>query len=36
MLKSALPGGRVEADNIGLPVRGGEALPCGATAWWTP
>ena len=35
MLLSAL-GGRVTADNIGLPMQNGMVLPCGATARWTP
>lgn len=28
-------GGAVEADEIGLPVRGGPVLPCGASGRWT-
>jgi 23S rRNA (cytosine1962-C5)-methyltransferase len=36
MLKTALDGGNVEADNIGLPMDKALALPCGATARWTP
>ena len=36
MLHCALPKGRVEADNIALPIRAGMALPCGATARWMP
>ena len=35
MLLCAL-GGRVTADNIGLPMQTGMVLPCGATARWTP
>ena len=36
VLKTALPKGQIEADNIGLVMPGGMALPCGATARWTP
>ncbi len=36
MLRCALQGGQVEADNIALPIRAGMVLPCGATARWTP
>ncbi len=34
ILELALPEGRVEADEIGLPVKSGIYLPCGATARW--
>lgn len=35
-LTAALPGGVVEADNIGLLSEAGLNLPCGATARWRP
>ncbi|EOS72197.1 hypothetical protein C819_04366, partial [Lachnospiraceae bacterium 10-1] len=37
VLKLALPNGRVESDEVGLPIRrGGLVLPCGASGRWTP
>lgn len=37
VLSLALPAGRVEAEEIGLPItRGGLVLPCGASGRWTP
>ncbi len=34
ILELAIKGGKVEADEIGLPVKSGICLPCGATARW--
>lgn len=37
ILKTALPAGRIEADEIGLPIRrDGLVLPCGCAGRWTP
>ena len=37
VLRLALPNGRVEADEVGLPIaRGGLVLPCGASGRWVP
>ena len=37
VLTVALPRGRAEAQEVGLPIRrGGLVLPCGATGRWTP
>lgn len=36
ILQRALPGGMVRCENIGLPIRNGLVLPCGAAARWTP
>ena len=37
VLQVALPSGRAEADEVGLPIRRGNlVLPCGATGRWTP
>lgn len=37
VLKTALPAGSCEADEVGLPiVRGALVLPCGASGRWTP
>lgn len=36
VLETALPGGRAESDEVGLPIeRGGLVLPCGASGRWT-
>lgn len=37
VLRTALPGGHAEADEVGLPIRRDNlVLPCGATGRWTP
>ena len=36
--KTVMPrfGGRVFADELGLPVEDSLPLPCGSSAWWVP
>lgn len=36
MLHCALPKGRIQSGNIGLPMNNGMVLPCGSVARWTP
>ena len=35
ILLQLAPKGKVESDEIGLPVADGLILPCGASGWWT-
>ena len=35
ILKLAIGNGKIESDEIGLPVLDGTVLPCGASGWWT-
>ena len=34
LLKLALPNGKIECNEIGLPTGDGLVLPCGASGWW--